>query len=57
MAFDQDAVDEVMRLVQPLLDAIEQSVLAINQAQEPPNVHIMRWADGTEAIYDLRIPS
>ncbi len=34
MAFDQDAVDEVMRLLQPLLDAIEQRVLALEESPD-----------------------
>ncbi len=36
MAFDQDAVNEVMRLLQPLLDAIEQRILALEERPEAP---------------------
>ena len=53
MAFDQDAVDEVMRQLQPTLDALAARLEALEERPEPSSevVHpvkiVNHYADGS----------
>ncbi len=54
MAFDQDAVDEAVRLLQPQIDELKAQIadLTASPTLQIPDSHIVNYPDGTAAIYE-----
>ena len=51
MAFDQDAVDEAVRILQPQIDELKTQVVV-----SQPVKYVVHYADGVVVTYDL-VPS
>ena len=49
MAFDQDAVDEAVRLLQPQIDELKAHLDGLTA--QIPDRHTVEYPDGTNAIY------
>ena len=55
MAFDQDAVDEAVRVLQPQIDALQTQIDDLNTQTllQKPQGYVVRYPDGTSDAYDL----
>ena len=51
MAFDQDAVDEAVRILQPQIDDLKARPAGMNSVKL-----VLTFEDGTEAVYLLQPP-
>lgn len=58
MSFDQDAVDEVVRLLQPQIDELKAQINALSTQSglTKPAGYNVNWPDGTSDTYNL-VPS
>ncbi len=57
MAIDQDTIDHYDPIISALKARLEVLEGTPSHSDEPPSEYVMRWADGKEAIYDLRVTS
>ena len=51
MAFDQDAVDEAVRLLQPQIDDLKAQIAGLTV--QIPDGYMVDYPDGTKAVYQL----
>ena len=61
MALDPNLKDQIDPQALKVFQALDARIEALegrpDLSDEPPTTHTMTWADGTEAIYDLRVTS
>ena len=48
MAFDQDAVDEAVRILQPQIDALKAQI-----ATQKPSSYVVHYPDGSKETFEL----
>ena len=51
MTFDQDAVDEAVRILQPQIDDLKAQITGLTA--QIPTQHTVDYPDGTKAVYQL----
>ena len=54
MAFDQDAVDEAVRIFQPQIDELKAQIAGLTA--QIPTGHTVDYPDGTTAVYQRVTP-